>query len=1414
MNPLRASSACSLARTIAALVAVVGAAAAAPSPSVQGLQTGAWNVISDNDLNPNQAVVDFGDVAVGASSDRNYRFRNIGDGFFNWTGFSSSDPQFTLRSSSGGAQGLPVPIVGGDHRDFRIRFTPATPGTVTSTITLHTNLGSINAEYTFAVTAVGRAPDAQLAGRQGASGAYLTIVSGDTSPRFQDGTDFNFIPVGSSAVRDFRLTNTGNETLDPGSAFFVGGDSGDFSVNGLGLSNLGAGNSRDFTITFTPSSTGIKTTTLHFVSDDPDENPYTFALRGEGVAFPNIQVWGREAGVWNKIEDGDLVPDQAVVRFADTLLGKSATRLFRIENTGNAALDVSSVSSGDAAFTIPGPPTLVPAGESRDFAIAFAPAVPGAAAATITVRSDAPGDADPYTFALTGTGIAPDARISGRPGSTGSFDNIVDGETTPRTVEGTLFPMTPVGNFTERYFKLSNDGNAALDPGSAFMSGPDAADFSVRGLSLAALAAGGSREFEIRLAPGSPGTKTATFNLVSDDPDENPYTFVVQGEAVAFPNINVRGLTGAGLPFDIADGDHTPDQDVTDFGDVDLGGSGTRLFRIENTGNAVLNITSITSDDPEFTIPGPPTLVGAGAQVDFAIVYTPAQLGADTGIITIESDMPGDGASYTFALTGVGTGPEMAVDWRHRRGDWIGILDGSARPDPRIGTDFGPVNISAGAVEHTFRVRNTGNAALNINGREFTGAGAGHFSVSGLLAGNPFATIKPGAERQFTIAFDPSGEGSKRATFAMATNDPDEDPFDFAVAGTGIARPEIRVFGPRPGALPIPPRREIFDGDGVAGSDDGTLFPALSIAGDSISRTFRIENPGDGVLEISSVSVDLPGEYGIIGAPSSVAPGGHGEFDIVFDPATGGQHDAVVTIASNAWMPGGLTFHQQFTFAVAGYGWDNVSAAMRVTGQGINARLEDSFEFLLALDLGYGIAFDSGVLFDFDYTVNLNPRWEPVADNDPDTRPGNGTDFGSPNIEYIDPIAFSNVKSIGLFRIENLGATPLEVSEVSVDSDHYFVRLDRGWFGEELPAPLVVGPGESEVLRVIFNPELYGRHDAVITLTTNAPDHPIYRIRVTGFGDSDDGPEIEVPQFSRRDWPIDLRFHTDAGVPETQQVEIINRGNEILTLDIVPAVDPEHFTVSALPDFVLPGQSETFDVTFTSDAIDAYLGAIHIGHNDPDGDPDPMVLEIEARVRDPSPSVNVYGPGLVAIENGSAVPSAGNGTDFGTADASGGGITRTFFIENTDFRTLAFNSFSTGSASFRIESAPAEVAPGETEQLVLTFLPTGAGEEVSTLQIDHRFVGSSGSGAFYDFAIGGTSTAVVSAPPEFIHFSRTGASVTAVFTNSPTETYAFDYSFDGAAWFTYEAGIQGLGIPIARTFPAGYQRVLLRVRQE
>jgi len=91
------------------------------------------------------------------------------------------------------------------------------------------------------------------------------------------------------------------------------------------------------------------------------------------------------------------------------------------------------------------------------------------------------------------------------------------------------------------------------------------------------------------------------------------------------------------------------------FGYVNAGATSEQTLMARNTGDAPVNITSLTSDDPQFTVAplSLPLTITAGGQAAIKLRFTPTSLGAQNATLTIISD---DSArpSLNVALSGVG----------------------------------------------------------------------------------------------------------------------------------------------------------------------------------------------------------------------------------------------------------------------------------------------------------------------------------------------------------------------------------------------------------------------------------------------------------------------------------------------------------------------------------------------------------------------------------------------------------------------------------------------------------------------------------------------------------------------------------------------------------------------------------------
>ncbi len=126
-------------------------------------------------------------------------------------------------------------------------------------------------------------------------------------------------------------------------------------------------------------------------------------------------------------------------------------------------------------------------------------------------------------------------------------------------------------------------------------------------------------------------------------------------------------------------------------------------------------------------------------------------------------------------------GPEIDVS-----GLGNSIADGDTTPSATDDTDFGSVALVGATSANTFTITNSGSETLNLSGNPrvtISGANAADFT----LATDAAATVASGGgTTTFVITFDPSATGLRMATVSIASDDADENPYDFAIQGTGM----------------------------------------------------------------------------------------------------------------------------------------------------------------------------------------------------------------------------------------------------------------------------------------------------------------------------------------------------------------------------------------------------------------------------------------------------------------------------------------------------------------------------------------------------------------------------------------------------------------------------------------------------
>ena len=142
--------------------------------------------------------------------------------------------------------------------------------------------------------------------------------------------------------------------------------------------------------------------------------------------------------------------------------------------------------------------------------------------------------------------------------------------------------------------------------------------------------AAGSSTFDVTFNPSSAGVQTVEISITSNDPDENPYTFNIQGEVS--PDIEIVGNGTI-----IVDGQTTISAtDNTDFGLNAIGTPVIHQFTINNIGTADLfislppTINDLGTGISDFSVTNPSFLVPAMGSSIFDVIKNAVEINFET----------------------------------------------------------------------------------------------------------------------------------------------------------------------------------------------------------------------------------------------------------------------------------------------------------------------------------------------------------------------------------------------------------------------------------------------------------------------------------------------------------------------------------------------------------------------------------------------------------------------------------------------------------------------------------------------------------------------------------------------------------------------------------------------------------------
>jgi photosystem II stability/assembly factor-like uncharacterized protein len=198
------------------------------------------------------------------------------------------------------------------------------------------------------------------------------------------------------------------------------------------------------------------------------------------------------------------------------------------------------------------------------------------------------------------------------------------------------------------------------------------------------------------------------------------------------------------------------------FDNTIVGESSLETLTIENTGDAPLEVTNITSTNAVFSVDMTSFTVEPGESQEITAYFSPATAGLVTGVLQIENNSADNSYEVMVSGTGYEVGPVPVF---------------IANPNPLYWND----TYIASQSQQTLTFFNPGDAPLVISGATFNGPFETYNSFP--------ITVAPGATWNQVIHFKPFELGLIEGSVTYASNDPVSPNLEVALIGNCIDDP-------------------------------------------------------------------------------------------------------------------------------------------------------------------------------------------------------------------------------------------------------------------------------------------------------------------------------------------------------------------------------------------------------------------------------------------------------------------------------------------------------------------------------------------------------------------------------------------------------------------------------------------------
>lgn len=307
--------------------------------------------------------------------------------------------------------------------------------------------------------------------------------------------------------------------------------------------------------------------------------------------------------------------------------------------------------------------------------------------------------------------------------------------------------------------------------------------------------------------------------------------------------------------------DMTVQPPALDFGTVEVNAEFDLQLTVTNTGEADLQVdsTSVLGENAGswfVTHGNAPFKLAVGATHEITICFNPKTAGKKQAVLRLRSNDP-DTGRLDVPLSGLAVAANISASVTELK--------------------FGPVTEGTSR-ERSFVISNTGDADLQVSTVQLRGSNAAEFTLKDVPTA--FALAQGSAKEIFAI-FHPDSAGAKHAHIRFISNDPDNNPLNIVLSGTGIEKPaeprllvspETLAFGD----VPVGNQQDLQLTLHNSGSAP-LLVDKLYLTGENADQWRLITNP----------------------APLTLAPDFSAEVTVRFTPASVGAKQADLKISSD-----------------------------------------------------------------------------------------------------------------------------------------------------------------------------------------------------------------------------------------------------------------------------------------------------------------------------------------------------------------------------------------------------------------------------------------------------------------------------------------------------------------------------------